>query len=294
MGIKLNWVDQSAQGLTAIEIYRGAEPVSSSNPGTPLVVLPGDAVEYEDITVKNKSRYYYRIAAVKNGDKSWSPNQLTGYFSETGPGRTAPIRGDWNAGLMDVLPMNSFVSMSTLFAKLPQLAKYGSVASSITYWYKMCHRGKVLFVPSSALTNMSWNELYAEKAIFGEESTAQLPNGALASGKLTVEINGLNYIVRCPKLSPLAYSNYITQQDQTLDSEWRDTVSRLSMITTEPQAGAKSRLMDNTAGPFIAVGGHLQNATQHTAMLTAAPGALSYGGVTTRYAVGLILELVMP
>jgi hypothetical protein len=52
--------------------------------------------------------------------------------------------------------------------------------------------------------------------------------------------------------------------------------------------------MDLTGAPFIAVGGHLQNATQHTAMLTAAPGALSYGGVNNRYAIGLIFELVMP
>lgn len=294
MGIKLDWVDQSAQQLTAIEIYRSSTPISTANPGTPIATLPGNATSYEDNTVKNKSRYYYRIAAVKGSDKSFSPNQLTGYFAETGPGRATPIRGDWNSGLMDVLPMNDFVSMSTFFAKLPQLAKYGGVAASITSWYKMCYQGKVLFIPSSALTNMSWNELYAEKAIFGEESTAQLPNGTLASGKLTVEIGGLNYIVRCPKLSPLAYSNYITQQDQTIDSEWRDTVSRLVQAKAEPETGAKTRLMDLTAAPFIAVGGHLQNTTQHTAALTAAPGALSYGGVNSRYAIGLILELVMP
>ncbi|ANZ50070.1 putative virion structural protein [Erwinia phage vB_EamM_Parshik] len=294
MGIKLDWVDQSAQQLTAIEIYRSATPISTTNPGTPLVTLPGNATSYEDSTVKNKSRYYYRIAAVKGSDKSFSPNQLTGYFAETGPGRSTPMRGDWNAGFMDVLPMNDFVSMSSLFTKLPGLAKYGPVATTIPSWYKMCYQGKVLFVPSAAITNMSWNELYAEKAIFGEESTATLPNGTLASGKLMVEIGGLNYIVRCPKLSPVAYSNYVTLQEQTVDSEWRDTVSRLAQLSLEPQAGAKTRLMDLTGAPFIAVGGHLQNATQHTAILTAAPGALSYGGVNNRYAIGLILELVMP
>lgn len=294
MGIKMKWDSQAGQNLDAIEIYRSNNPIDSSAPGAPLVTLAGTATEYEDTTVRNKNLYYYRIAGKKGTERGWGENQLTGYFSETGPGRTTPLRGDWNAGMMDVIPQADLITMADFFAKLPQLAKYGAVANTITSWYKVCYKGKVLFVPSSALTNMSWNELYTEKAIFGEVSTNQLPNGSLASGKLTVEINGLTYIVRCPRLSPLAYSNYITTQDQTLGSEWRDVMSRLVTASAEPQPGAKSRLFDLPNGPFIVLGGHLQNTASCVAMLPAAPGALSYGGTTQRYAIGLILELVMP
>ncbi|QVW28673.1 putative virion structural protein [Erwinia phage pEa_SNUABM_8] len=294
MGVKLKWDLQVTQNLDAIEIYRSNNPIDFANPGTPLVTLAGTATEFEDFTVKNKNLYYYRIAAKKGAERGWGENQLTGYFSETGPGRAYPLRGDWNAGLMDILPQANLITMPDFFAKLPQLSKFGGVSAGITSWYKTCYKGKVIFVPSGPVLTASWSELYGAKAIFGEDSSVQLPNGTLASGKLTVDINGLTYIVRCPKLSPLPYSTYLTTQDQTLNSEWRDTVSRLCLLSTEPQPGAKSRLFDLGAAPATVLGGHIQTTVNCSAILPAAPGALSYGAMASRYAVGLVLELVMP
>lgn len=290
----MSWDSQASQNLDAIEIYRSTSPIDMTSPGTPIVTLPGSATEYEDFTAKNKSLYYYRLASRKGTDRGWGENQFVGYFSETGPGRNYPIRGDWNAGMMDILSGTNFINAADFFAKLPSLTKFGAVANNIPQWYKMCYKGKVLFVPSVALVTASWNELYSANAIFGEVSTNQLPNGPYASGKLTVEINGLTYIVRLPKISPLAYSNYITTQDQTLGSEWRDTVTRLFVSSLEPQSGAKSRLFDLTGGLWTMLGSHLNSATGCVATLPAAPAALTYGGIGQRYATGLILELVMP
>ncbi|ANZ50593.1 putative virion structural protein [Erwinia phage vB_EamM_Stratton] len=296
MGIKLNWADQSAQQLTAIEIYRGSAPISSANPGTPLVVLAGTATQYEDNNVKNKTRYYYRVAAVKGSERSWGNNQLAGYFSETGPGRATPLRGSWDAGLMDVVAPGDFITLAQLRARLPKLAIGGG--NEPTQWYKMVSKGKVFFFPNSNIVTANWQTLYAAGLVYGTNDTGTMPAGAnpgvaLTNQYTTVNIRGLDYIVRCPSTTDAPLTEFVNAQEPTVGSEWRNTLARLVQDKVDPSPGKASRLGDADSLPnmfgehFTASGfiGYHAGATPET-----------YRGTVTSTSqpCALLFELIMP
>lgn len=294
MGIKLAWDDQSTSQLDAIEIYRGTSPIELTSPGTPLVSLPPSATQYEDMTVKNKSLYYYRIAGVKGTERGFGENQLAGYFSETGPGREYPIRGDWNAGFMDYISSTQFITGADLMAKLPGFV-YGSVGSP-SLWWKMCYQGKVLYLPNSAVVSASWNELYNAGLIYGTDDFGNSPAGVPGSvnQKRIVDINGLQYLVRCARFSNNPLNQYLTDQDDTLESEWRNTFSRLVLPSVYGAiTGEKARLSDASSLPLM-YSQHHNSPTTVTTTSTSNPAQLGILNKTGRYTVGLILELIMP
>lgn len=296
MGIKLKWPSMADQNLDAMEVYRGTTPIDSKSPGSPIATLAGTATEYEDTTVQNKSIYYYRLAARKGSERAWGANTASGYFSETGPGRTTPLRGDWNSGLMDILNVADFITPADLAAKLPALNNYGG-RGNFSKWYKMCYKGKVLFVPDTYVVTASWNELYAAGLMFGEAGNGQIPAGVpspAVAQRTIVNIGGLDYIVRCPKLSNIPYSQYLANQADTTASEWRSTVSRMARATVETQTDALPRFYDNQTTPAV-VGPHLASVSTAAYHNPNTPGLLSTNvAFTTRVSTVLVFELVMP
>lgn len=281
MGVQLNWDDQSDQNLDKIEIYRSANKADTQKPESLLATLPGTAMEYEDNAVQSKNLYYYRLAAVKGNEVAWGEPQLAGYFSETGPGRAVPFRGDWNAGFMDRLPVANFITGPDLRTKVPELSAMGTVWNP-NNWYKMVHKGKVIFMPDSNIVSASWNELYNAGLAFGEDGFGQLPTGAAGSKnqKYVININGLEYIVRLPRLSPLPTTQYLTTVDQMVGSEWKDCISRLVVTSVNNDATARTRLASAT----------------HVAIVPASnsekPG--NPVAIGTRMTTPLVLELIMP
>ena len=294
MGIKLKWPSMADQNLDAVEVYRGTTPISSANPGNPIVTLPGTATDYEDNTVLNKSIYYYRIVARKGTERAWGANTATGYFSETGPGRTTPLRGDWNAGLMDILNTTDFITPNDLAAKLPVLNNFGG-RGSFSKWYKFSYKGKVLFIPDSYVVSASWNDLYLAGLMFGEAGNGQIPAGTpspAVAQRTIVNIGGLDYVVRAPKLSNAPYSQYITTADTTA-SEWRSTMSRMVRATVETQADALPRFYDNT-GTQSTLGPHLFTSVAAAYHNANNPAVIASAAFQTRMATFLVFELVMP
>lgn len=295
MGIKLKWDSMADQNLDAVEVYRSSTAIDSKNPGTPLVSLAGTATAYEDTTVTNKSIYYYRICGKKGTERAWGANQITGYFSETGPGRTVPFRGDWQSGYMDTLAVADFITPADLIAKVPALSSFSR--GGFTLWYKMCYKGKVLFFPNSWVVSASWNALYAAGVVFGTDDFGQIPAGTPPNPvkqRTIVNINGLEYVLRLVRHSSVPYSQYLTAQADTVASEWRSTMSRMVRATLETQDGALPRLYDNTASN-IAMGPHLSAAGTVGAVSANAPGALvTSTPLTTALATMMVLELVMP
>ncbi|QXO09598.1 hypothetical protein pEaSNUABM11_00174 [Erwinia phage pEa_SNUABM_11] len=295
MGIKLQWDSQADQNLDGIEIYRSASPISTTAPGTPLITLAGTATAYEDNTVVNKSIYYYRIAGKKGTERAWGENISSGYFSETGPGRTYPIRGDWNGGMFDYLDIADFITPADLLAKVPALGNYGT-RGSFTTWYKMAYKGKVLFIPNTYVVTATQAELYKMGVLFGTDDFGTIPTGTPSPGvnqRTKVNINGLDYILRCPRLSNVPLTQYLTAQDDTIASEWRSTGSRLSRATLESDNGMLPRLWDNTNSMAV-IGPHLNTTSLVGAHAAGAPGTLVGLNTGTRYAALLLLELVMP
>lgn len=295
MGVKLNWDDQSDQNLDRIEVYRSASKSDLQDSKNLLTSLPGTATSYEDMTVKSKNLYYYRIAAVKGTEYAWGEPQLTGYFSETGPGRATPLRGDWNAGLMDRIPIANFISGPDLRLKAPELAAMGGTQNP-NNWYKMAYKGKVLYVPDSNIVAANWNELYNAGMLFGEDGVGQLPTGAAGTKnqRYVININGLEYILRAPRLSALPTTDYITTTAQLVGSEWKDCLSRLIISSVNNDATARTRLYDQ-ASSWGSLGPHRASAT--AAAYVAGTNSEIIGTPTpiaTRQWLPMVLELIMP
>lgn len=295
MGVQLNWDDQSDQNLDKIEIYRSAAKGDTQKPENLLVTLPGTATNYEDLTVKNKNLYYYRIAAVKGSEYAWGEPQLAGYFSETGPGRAVPLRGDWNAGFMDRIPVANFITGPDLRLKAPELSTFGTVYNP-NYWYKMVHKGKVLFFPDYYIVQASPNELYNAGMMFGTDDVGQFPAGETGGSKnqrYVININGLEYILRLPRLGNVPYTDFLTTADQMVGSEWKDCFSRLAATNNASDSTMRTRLYD--AGGLTAFGPHRSVAGRQAIVNSSNQETLTTSLViSTRQATPLVLELIMP
>ncbi|AFQ96616.1 putative virion structural protein [Erwinia phage phiEaH2] len=294
MGIKLKWDDQSAQNLDGIEIYRSATKIDSNNPGAPLATIAGSATAYEDNSVLNKSLYYYRILAKKGTDKAWSENILAGYFAETGPGNPTPLRGDWNAGLMDTVLPQDLITNAALRAKVPSLAALSGAAEPGA-WYKFCYKGTVFFCPSASIVTASWSQLYSAGLVYGTDDVGVSPSGPTGTVKqrTVVNINGLNYILRLPRMSTLPLNQYVVNQADTLGSEWRDTVARLVADGVDTSPGSRTRLFD--LGSFAnALGPHLNTNVNVAGVTSTKPETLVAYNSGASVAQTLVLELIMP
>lgn len=291
MGVKLSWDSQAGKGLDAIEIYRDVKPIDPTNPPAPIKTLAADAVAYEDTTVKNKNLYYYAIAAAKGSERAFGANQLVGYFSETGPGREVVYRGDWNAGYMDYILTGELITSADLAAKLPELVNSG--VSNIAGWFKFAYKGKVLFVPSGGVFTTTWQRLYDAGMVYGDDSVGLSPAGAPGAVKQSkiVEINGLQYRVRMPKLSNIGLDKYLTLPDDSIGSEFRSTTSRLLRMTVETQNGALPRFYDAATLPQF-FGQH--HATAANVMYSSTTAVNTQIAKTTNLVTGVVLELIMP
>ncbi|QVW56302.1 hypothetical protein pEaSNUABM6_00166 [Erwinia phage pEa_SNUABM_6] len=294
MGVKISWDSQAGKGLDAIEVYRSKAKIDPQNPGSPLASLDPSLTSYEDFTAVNKNLYYYCLAAKKGNERSFGTNQLTGYFSETGPGNATVVRGSWNSGFMDKVPSASFITGADLAAKLSGLVYSGNPGVP-NNWYKMACKGKVLFFPDAAMFNTTWNRFYDAGMVFGTDDFGKTPSGTPGSvnQKRVVEINGLQYIARLAKLSEIGLDKYLTVQDDTIASEYRSTLTRMVRATIEPQNGALRRLGDFTSVPIM-LGQHLATATQAAYAPAGAPATLTNVAITTNIATAIVLELIMP
>lgn len=293
MGIKLDWDSQTSQNLDAIEIYRGSSPINRDSPGAPLVTLPGDATSYEDKTVKNKNLYYYRIASKKGTERGWGENKQVGYFSETGPGRSVPLRGDWNSGWMDMVLAADFIDTANLVSKIPG---YVFGTSGVSSWYKLCYKGKVLFIPTTAIFNLSYNDAYSIGILFGEDGVGQLPTGpaGAVNQRCVVNIAGLEYLVRMPRLTDFPTTQYLTTAAQYASGEYHDIIRRIASSVVDNASGQKSKLYDAVALPGYTMGPHRSVASNTTLTYPNQPANTVAVTLTSKQSVYPILELIMP
>lgn len=293
MGIKLNWDSQISQNLDAIEIYRGSSPINRDSPGIPLVTLSGDATSYEDKTVKNKNLYYYRIAGKKGAERGWGENKQVGYFSETGPGRSVPLRGDWNSGWMDFIPVAEFIDTANLISKIPG---YVFGTTGVSGWYKLCYKGKVLFIPNAAIFSLSYNDAYSIGILFGEDGVGQLPTGPAGSvnQRCVVNIAGLEYLVRMPRLTDFPTTQYLTTAEQYASGEYHGIIRRIASSVVDNASGQRSKLYDAPALPGYTMGPHRSAGANTTLTYPAQPANTLTTTLTSRNSVYPILELIMP
>lgn len=265
MSITLSWPDQSGQGLSDIEIYRDTKQIDVSNPGTPLATIAPNITQYVDETVIENVTYYYSVAAVKAGNRTFSTPRCIPYLSNWGPtdnGGYLP-RGSMDEALLGWVSNAKLPDPTALWGLLPDISAFAK--GTWGGWWKFIHEGKVIFISDNLGITASYTQLNNLGLLFGENDGAKLPSWA-AGGvdhKRVITFDGNDYIVRLPKLSPLPLSQYITAAEHTVDSELRDTIARLylmSTVTGSAKANAKSRLGEST-GIFTTLTQNLSSAT---------------------------------
>ncbi|ANZ48735.1 putative virion structural protein [Erwinia phage vB_EamM_ChrisDB] len=299
MGIKLKWDDQADQQLDAIEIYRSDTQIDENNPGTPIVVLGGDAVEWEDDSVRIGNTYYYSIAVVKGSNRSFAANQTQGYYSNLGPGPSKVIRGDWVRGYFGEITPTEWATVTDITdkikAKLKSVVGITLATNTSDIWYKFVYKGKILLIPNRQLiTSSNWQNGYNAGFIYGTDDFGKTPEGDAGNvNQLTViEVGGYQFIARAIRLSDKPTTEYLTAAADFNDSEWKSTYARLrndAAALTDPTIQPRVSDLGSINGTGSA---HMADATKLATVSNTAPEVLTSAVKTASINWMVVLELI--
>ena len=295
MPITLTWPSQADQSLSAIEIYRAEQPIDELNPGAPLATLAGSDTSYADNAVVENKNYYYAVVAVKNGNRTFSTQRCIPFLSKKGPEPAAPL----NRGFEDCMYVGSLTTTELIDANglKSLLGAAGAMVGAVTGWYKFLYKGKYLYFPN-VFTTATYTQLNQWGVLFGENDPAKLPSWAQSGvdHKRVIVIGENEYIVRAVRLSNIPFTDFLTTQDQTVDSEYRDTIARLSRMVRHATASPTEKpRLGELGNAFPTVGAHLFNATTVYGMSGAANShelLANIGALTVATTVIYVLELV--
>lgn len=295
MPITLNWPSQAAQSLSAIEVYRSESKIDELNPGAPLATLAHDATTYADNSVVENKNYYYSVVAVKNGNRTFGAQRCIPFLSKYGPEPSVPLnRGFEDCRYIGSLTPAEFIDATALKSLL---GAAGAMVGAVTGWYKFLYKGKILYFPNVFVTS-NYTQLNQWGVLFGENDPAKLPSWAAASvdHKRIITVGENEYIVRLVKASNLPFTEFLTTQDQLVDSEYRDTIARLSRNARAAAAvpTEKPRLGEMAAA-LGALCAHLGSATTccgFSGGATTHEAYASYGALTSAVSVIYVLELI--
>lgn len=299
MSIKLNWDDQTDQNLDAIEVYRSETPIDENNPGSPIANLPASATEYEDTNVRVGKTYYYVIAVVKGGNRSFTANQTQGYYSNLGPCGQVLKAGDWKRGYFGEITAAEWVTVLDVNNKIrDQLKSLTGITfrtDTANLWYKFVYKGKILFIPNVPMIgSTNWQTGYNAGFVYGSDDFGKNPDGdaGAVNQRVIIEIGGHQFIARAIRLSDKPTTQYLTDQLDFNDSEWKGTYSRLRL-----DAGA---LTDPTIQPrfsdlsslYATGSAHMADASSMASVVAATPETLSKVAKTASINWMVVLELL--
>lgn len=238
MAITITWPASNAGVATAIRIYAATSKLTDDALGEPIATLAGDAVSFSWEPPTDNTVYYFRIATDRGPDTQLGPNQVFGYFSTTGPGPQAPIRGDWDLGYFGRVPVAQMIAGSALRTAIGA----GSIGSAIAdaqiqYYYKFVREGKIIFYPAgSIITTVTFDQLYNLGLVYGTDDNGAYPAGAALTPKnqkKVITFAGFNFLVRCFKGSVLPTTTLVTTDPADKEgSEWDQTMGRVNQTGT--------------------------------------------------------------
>ncbi|ANZ49801.1 putative virion structural protein [Erwinia phage Machina] len=299
MGITINWDDQTDQALDAIEVYRSTSPIDINNPGTPIATLAGTARSYEDTAVKVGNTYYYCVAVKKGGNRSFGAVQTQGYYANLGPGPQRLLRGDWVRGYFGEMSPADWVTPADVANKIKDALKSTTgitfTTSTGSIWFKFIYKGKILFIPNLNLLNSSnWTTGYNAGFIFGTDDFGNSPTGVpgAVNQRCVIEIAGLQYIARAIRLSEKPTTQYLTDQLDFNDSEWKSTYARLradGLAITDPTVQPRVNDLSSLNSTGSA---HMADANNSAAVISSAPETLGKTPKTSGIGWMVVLELL--
>lgn len=252
-----------------LTLYWDTAPFTPETLPANTVTLSPSATTYTDTTVPANTTRYYMVKATKAGlDDMFSQCMLYGNFAKTGPGSNTVLRGDWNAGLMDILTPAQMFTVTGLKSALGLAGFGGSVADSVvTAWYKFVYKGKILFIPNAPLSNASvlrWPDLYNNGLIYGVDGTGSVPFDLVAAAlspavaapvnqKRVVTVGSDSFLVRAPRLSTQPTNEFAASDKSTfVGSEWWETMARVgvpALWAAEDVAPMGSKVYGDTKTP---------------------------------------------
>lgn len=203
MSITLNWTNKNTN-VTNFKVYRGATRDTLAL----LTTLPSSASSYVDATAANNTFYYYQVNVII-GAADEVPGAITGHASvpDTGPGPTTLQAGDMEWGYFGFILATDFVT-DTVYKALSTTGT--SYATAVTRYMKMAYKGKILFVPTVPMRNMTTSPSAFAKALYNEglwlgtgDSTLPHPGVGVGSAGVPqtkrVTAGSYEFIVRAPK-----------------------------------------------------------------------------------------------
>jgi hypothetical protein len=201
MDITINFDNYNAGVDDGVKVYRSDSAILSASLPAPLATLPSGATQYIDTTAVRGSKYYYRFGVVKGADEVLSKNYvvLAVAPADTGPGPQTLQAGDWDLGLFGYCTSANFFSYGGLAAALGVTV---GTASTDYGWLKMAFKGKVIFIPRSALRySVSYNDLYLAGVVFGTNDNGPVvPTGMTPTNQYKIQnLNGFSFVPRMMK-----------------------------------------------------------------------------------------------
>lgn len=259
-----------------VNIYRSDTAIDRTNLGTPIGTLTQQTAAtlvFNDTTAIQDAWYYYVFETIGSKDRQISRNFYTQATRTRGEGPNNLQMGDDNLGYFGSVVIDGLINAAGLRSLISSQAT-GIVASGVvpTFWHKFSRKGKVLFVPNSAVGTTL--------------NRSQLANAGATDGTLVYNYNGNAYKIRLmsgfsdtgatPTYSPSASDSDVLGNS----CEFNDLIYPLSIWTPN---GQKLPNIVQQTGAQMAMSG--ANQTVLTAELTSNAGygqARGLGNITAR------------
>jgi hypothetical protein len=245
MSVKISW---TAMGSTpdTLTVFWADTAFTYANLPTNSVDIPPDSTSYTDSTIPAYTARFYMMRATKAGkDDLYSQCMSYGNYPKTGLGRNKVLRGNWEAGLMDVLTPAQVFTIAGLKTALGLATSWGGTVteSNLTAWFKFVRRGKILLIPSTPFSNNSvlrWSDIYNNGLMYGVDGPGDAPYDLVTGGfapaisapvnqKKVVTLGGENYLVRTPRLSTLPTNQTMpANKDSFPGGEWWELMCRMT------------------------------------------------------------------
>lgn len=256
MSITLNWKNRG-QAVTAVKIYRGTSRIV---PFTLLTTL-GVVETYTDDTVEINKLYYYQIALVINGEEIPGAILPLATLVDTGPGPTTLQNGTMEFGYFGKLTTAEFFTTAGLNTAISGIPGFTTLGTLITYWRKLAHFGKILYVPdvpshvvgSSMAPLAALNTLYGAGLLYGHGKTDKhsLITGTAVMQNKRVTKDQYEFIFRLPKAG--LYSDPTTSYFVNVSS-LESLGSELYLISSNTPNGSINGPLISTANAFPRIG----------------------------------------
>lgn len=94
--------------------------------------------------------------------------QPYGYYPDSGPGPKSLVAGDATNGYFGKFSTDElFTSAQILQMLYPDRTDFTGVVMNNISWLKFVYLGKILYIPTTNITNLTWNEMYLRGLVYG-------------------------------------------------------------------------------------------------------------------------------